>query len=143
MTTWTGDPLATPLRITGHPELWLWIRPTTPRLTLFAYLELVDPGGRVRYLTEAVLDAQYRGTAERGRATRSDERRPLEPGLPTELRMVLLPTAVVVPSGWRVRLAIAGADLDTFGAPEGPGQVEVLTGAGHPSRIELPVAPAT
>lgn len=141
LATWTGDPLPAPLTITGHPVAILALRVPADDVALFVYLELVAPGGKVRYLTEGILRAQHRGRRPQVPPTfRRRDLRPLEPDVRTELRIPFLPTSVRVPAGWRLRLAVAGADRDTFATLAGqPEEVTIEFGGPASSRLLLPV----
>jgi uncharacterized protein len=59
----------------------------------------------------------------------------------TELRIELLSTSVRIPPGWRLRLALAGADADSFAhVPEGGAPTIIVErGPDTPSRLVLPV----
>jgi putative CocE/NonD family hydrolase len=137
--TWTGAPLPEPLTISGDPVATLAIRAPSEDLGLFVYLELIDPAGAVRYLTEGNLRAQHRGRRPAAPTFRRRDLRPLVPGELTELQIRLQPTSVLVPRGWRLRLAIAGADRGTFAAiPGQPRQVTIEFGGPSGSRVSLP-----
>lgn len=139
LATWTGDPLPEALTISGDPVTTLAIRAPTEDLALFVYLELVDPDGVVRYLTEGSLRAQHRGRRSAPPTYRRSDLRPLVPGERTELQVRLQPTSVLVPRGWRLRLAIAGADRDTFAIRRGqPPELTLEFGGPAASRVSLP-----
>jgi predicted acyl esterase len=113
------------------------------------YLSEEEPAGTVRYVTEGVLRALHRKlspcppnysaswpyhSCNRGDAA------PLVPGRPGEIVVVLLPTAWRFGKGSRIRLTIAGADVDNYGqVPHG--RPPVFTIAFGSSFLELPCAP--
>jgi putative CocE/NonD family hydrolase len=147
--TYDSPPLERDLEITGTPVVTLTIRSTATDGAFFAYLEDVSPEGRVTYITEGQLRASmgqlstsrppYRRFSPYHSFLRKDAR-PLVPGVETELRFGLLPTSVVIRRGHRLRLAIAGADADSF-APVAEAERPAITvgyGAGR-SDLELPV----
>jgi putative CocE/NonD family hydrolase len=123
--TWTSRPLAEAMEVTGHPEVSLRIRAGGSDPTWFVYLEAVDPRGRVLLLTEGMLRAIHRAPRGFEVSYRQAETTPIRPGEVVEVTIRMLPTAVVIPAGWAVRLALAGADVDTFGTPADPGDAEV------------------
>ena len=65
----------------------------------------------------------------------------LEPSVPTQLEMALLPTSWIFAKGSRLRLAIAGADsLHYAQVPHGrPPRFEIGCGGAAGSTIELPM----
>jgi hypothetical protein len=68
---------------------------------------------------------------------------PLVPGQIAELKFGLLTTSTLVRKGHRLRVAIAGADKDTFVRvpAEGFTQISVERNAQHPSSIRIPLVP--
>jgi uncharacterized protein len=59
----------------------------------------------------------------------------------TEITFELMPVSVVVRAGHRLRIAIAGADADTFRRipEEGAPTITVYRTAARPSHIALPI----
>jgi putative CocE/NonD family hydrolase len=150
--TYTSAPLARDLEITGAPVLTLHAASTHTDGAFFVYLEDVAPDGTVRYLTEGQLRALHRrdaaqaGPAGDGPAPPSFRRadgRPLVPGRVTTLRVALLPVSVLVRAGHRVRIAVAGADADTFRRIPSTGTpvVTLHRSAAYPSHVVLPIVP--
>ncbi|MDX1382236.1 MAG: CocE/NonD family hydrolase [Thermoanaerobaculia bacterium] len=149
--TWTGEPLAADTEITGHPLAVLWVASSHTDAAVHVYLEAVAPDGRVVYLTEGQLRALLRKTAEGAplyhpfgphRTFLRRDAEELQPGVPVELEIDLWATSVVVPAGYRLRLAIAGADAGNFARYPRDGGDATLTverNATRPSRIVLPV----
>jgi uncharacterized protein len=148
--TYTSTPLPANLEVTGHPVVTLRVQSTAADGAFFVYLEDVAPDGRVTYVTEGQLRALHRKVSKRRPPYRvfgpyhSFERadgKQLVPGQTAELRFALLPTSALLKKGHRIRVAIAGADSDTFAQIPARGNpvVTVLRSARDPSRIELPV----
>jgi hypothetical protein len=105
---------------------------------------------RVVYLSEGLLRAIHRRVSTEDPVYRSfvphhtfrrEDSRPMTPGEVTELRFGLLPVSAFVRAGHRMRLAIAGADKDTFvRIPDsGPPTITVHRNSVHASCVELPV----
>lgn len=146
--TYDAAPLTRPLEITGAPVLRLWMACDQPDAALFAYLEMVDPDGRVSLLTEGMLRLMHRkilsaGThpfqADPAHGYRAQDALPVVPGEVMEVVLRLLPLSIRIPAGFRLRLALAGADADTF-APLGEGAVFTFhRGPVHASALDLPV----
>ncbi|MBI2392623.1 MAG: CocE/NonD family hydrolase [Deltaproteobacteria bacterium] len=145
------DPLDRHVEVTGHPVLVLSLESTTHDGAIFAYLEDVAPDGQVRCITEGMLRTIHRTTLATDEATglprveatflRRDARAPTA-GTVTHA-IELLPTSWIFRRRHRVRLALAGADVDHFTTPHAPRERpfwRVHVGGASPSRLILPVA---
>jgi uncharacterized protein len=148
--TYTSEALGEDVEITGQPVVALYITSTHTDGAFFVYLEDVALDGHVRYLTEGQLRAIHRKTSAEGPPYRvlgpyhSFKRKdgsPLVPGEITEVTFELMPVSVVVRAGHRLRIAIAGADADTFRRipEEGAPIIMVYRNAARPSHIALPI----
>ncbi|MEO8450169.1 MAG: CocE/NonD family hydrolase [Gemmatimonadota bacterium] len=147
----TSAPLDADQEVTGFPVVSLRIRSTATDGAFFVYLEDVAPDGRVTYLTEGVLrainrrvssDPAYRMLTPYHSFLRKDAE-PLVPGNEAELRFGLIPTSVLFRKGHRIRVAIGGADKDTFARVPADGPAPVVTlerNSRYTSYIDLPVA---
>lgn len=149
--TYTTPPLTAPLEVTGHPVVHLWLSSSAPDADLFVYLEDVDEKGSSRYVTEGMLRASNRATADPGynllglpyhRGLKSD-RADLPLGQPVELVIELFPTSTLFQPGHRVRVTITGADKANARTPEQnpPPRLTVWREEGRGSYVELPVIP--
>jgi len=133
-------PLPAPLEVTGTPAVTLhvaWLDADDG--AIFAHLEDVAPDGAVAHVTEGNLRALHRAAARTFR--RADAAR-VVPGEVVELAFDLLPVSYRFAAGHRIRLALAGADADSF-APVSAGTIEVQRTRTHASRVDLPVMPIT
>lgn len=149
--TYTTPPLTAPLEVTGHPVVHLWLSSSAPDTDLFVYLEEVDEKGSSRYVTEGMLRASNRATADPGydllglpyhRGLKSD-RADLIPGRPVELVIELFPTSTLFQPGHRLRVTVTGADKANARTPEQdpPPRLTVWREEGRGSYVELPVIP--
>jgi putative CocE/NonD family hydrolase len=149
--SYTTPPLAAPLEVTGHPVVHLWISSSAPDADVFIYLEEVDEKGSSRYVTEGMLRASNRATADPGynlpglphhRGLQSD-RADLTPGQPVELVIDLFPTSTLCQPGHRLRVTVTGADKANARTLEQnpPPRLTIWREAGRGSYIELPVIP--
>lgn len=149
--TYTTPPLTAPLEVTGHPVVHLWLSSSAPDADLFVYLENVDEKGTSHYVTEGMLRASNRATADPGydlrglpyhRGLQSD-RADLTPGQPVELVIDLFPTSTLFKPGHRLRVTITGADKANARTPERnpPPKLTIWREAGRGSYVELPVIP--
>lgn len=147
---YTSAPLDSDLEITGHPVVTLEVASTYTDGAFFIYLEDVDPSGRVTYVTEGQLRAIHRKVSTDPppyrlpipyHSFKEKDAQPLVPGELANLHFALLPTSVLIRQGHRIRLAIAGADKDTFPRipAEGTPVITVARQSGRASFVELPV----
>jgi uncharacterized protein len=151
--TYTSAPMPSDVEITGHPLVTLHVASTHPDGAFIVYLEDVAPDGDVTYVTEGQLRAVMRRVTDdrppywKPGPHRSELRAdaaPLVPGEAAEITLGLWATSVLIRKGHRIRVAIAGADADTFLRYPRDGGVPMLSvqrSAAYPSRIELPMRP--
>lgn len=150
--TYTSMPLKDDLEITGNPVATLFVSTTTTDCAIFVYLEDVLPNGKVLYLTEGELRALHRGETSRTLPYRifgphhsflRKDALPILPGKLMSLKIGLLPISVRLKRGHRLRVAIAGADKDTFARiPEaGRSTISIERSIRHGSLIEIPSVP--
>lgn len=111
---YSSAPLVEPVEIAGAPVVGVSLRSDGDDGALFAYLEAELPDGRIVYITEGQLRLIHAAAPRDQRTFRRAETRPLVPGAPTWVEFALLPTAYQFARGTRIRLALAGADLDHF-----------------------------
>lgn len=149
--TYTTPPLAAAVEVTGHPVVHLWASSSAPDADLFVYLEEVDGKGASRYVTEGMLRASDRATADPGydtaglpyhRGNRAD-RADLAPGRPVELVFDLYPTSTLFAAGHRIRVTVTGADKANAVTPQRNPRprITLYREKGKPSYVELPVIP--
>jgi len=119
-----SKPLDTAFELIGHAVLSLHLAASEPDAALHVYLSEEEPDGTVRYVTEGVLRALHRklspcppnySASWPYHTCNCGDAAPLVPGRPEEIVVVLLPTAWNFAKGSRIRLAIAGADVDNYG----------------------------
>ncbi|MGX4676204.1 CocE/NonD family hydrolase [SAR92 clade bacterium H246] len=145
-------PLGADTEITGHPVVSLQLSSSATDGQFFAYLETVDPDGRVRLLTEGQLRGLHRKISDQTPPYRmfgpyhslmKKDAMPMVPGEITEISFDLFPISVLLKKGQRIRLAIAGADCDVF-APipgcEAP-ELTIQRTSVHASYLDLPIIP--
>ncbi|MFF0451176.1 CocE/NonD family hydrolase [Streptomyces sp. NPDC004609] len=143
-----SDPLETDLELTGSPVADLWLSIDGTDGAVMVYLESVAPDGTVTLLSDACLRLSLAGSERRGATypgptptlTRASSH-PLVPGEPTLVRLTMHALSAVVSHGHRLRLAISGADADTFepvAAEQPTTQITVHRSPEHPSNVSLP-----
>jgi putative CocE/NonD family hydrolase len=147
---YTSAPFGSDTEITGYPIVDLFVTSTTTDGAFFVYLEDVDETGQVFYVTEGVLRALHRKISAAVppykllvpyHSFEKKDALPLVPGEIAELKFGLQPISVLIKKGHRLRIAIAGADKDTFARIPSSGEptITVARNRKYRSSIELPV----
>ncbi len=115
--TYTSAPFERGVEITGAPIARIDLMASQSDGALFVYLEGVLPDGRVVYISEGVRRLWFSGGAGDAPGlqgfTRADARR-VHPGRSLVMNFALNPISIELPAGSRIRIAIGGADADTF-----------------------------
>jgi predicted acyl esterase len=171
--TFLTRPLEADTEVTGPMVARLWISSATADADLFVRLRVLDPAGeevvfhdRVAEAFSHVFGANFpphpiacgwlRASHRKLDPARSlpwrpyhahDQVQPLTPGEVYQLDVEVLPTAIVVPAGYRLALSIAGHDYGLHDVPENRppevfgGKVTVHAGGARPSHLLLPIVP--
>lgn len=146
----TSAPYESETEFSGHAIADLWVSTAQKDAAVYLYLSEVESDGQVRYITEGMLRALHRATAQAPPEYRTawpyrDMTRTsaaaLEPGVPAQLLFALLPVSWTLKAGSRLRVSIAGADADHFPTVPNGGAVSLRLhlGGGTASRLLLPV----
>jgi len=121
MLTYTSDPLEQDLQITGKPIITLQLSSTHEDGVVFVYLEDVDENGISRYVTEGGLRLIHRKLSKNPQfdqypyhSFNKEDASPMKQNEVEEITFQLWPTSVLIKKGHAIRVAIAGADSDTF-----------------------------
>ena len=125
--SYTGQPLRQATRVSGLGRVTLDVTgdPGAAGGALYAYLEDVQPSGRVTYVTEGELALANRATIpgrdnpawRKLRTPRTYTRADASPfplGQPQQVTFDLLPTSVLFRPGDRIQITIAAADPSSF-----------------------------
>ena len=144
--TFTSGPLPADLHVLGFPVVTLRLATSGTDGAVYVYLEHVDPGGDVSYLTEGCLRFLHRKTAGPAEPARLGVPRTFAradalavvPGNPMDLTVQLLPVSAVVQAGHRLRVAMAGHDAASF-TRYGPAGETFTVSLGRDSHLDLPV----
>ena len=123
-------PLGDSIEILGWPEVELTVTSDRPVGVVAARLLTVSPNGNAHLICRG----------NRNLAFPDDLSTPveLEPGTAIRLRFPLLAASATIPHGWRLRLALAGADFPVVWPP---GERFTLTIDPETSKLLLPVVP--
>jgi putative CocE/NonD family hydrolase len=114
--SWRTAPFSEPLAVFGDGALTCNVTLSADEAALHVYLESVDASGRVRLLTEGTQRARAGAITVRIR-----------------------PVAFELPSGWSLRLSIAGADAPTFERVPATGPQRIIM-HGASCTLVLPVS---
>ncbi len=147
--TYTTEPLSSDVNVTGHPVATLYVESDASDADFHVLLEEIDAAGKSHYISEGVLRASNRAESMASwnnlglpfhRGFKSDQTL-LPSGVPTRLRLDLLPVSNVFNEGHRIRIAIMGADKDnTESSPvENGTKVRIHRSKEFASQIALPV----
>jgi len=149
--TYTTEPLAADMTVTGHPLVRLFVTSDQPDGDFYVFLEEVDTEGVSHYVTEGRLRASRRALGEAPYDNlglpyfpiSKDNQLMLTPGEPVELFFDLHPVSNLFDAGHRIRVTVTGADAgnsEIYLKDRRP-TVKVFRGPGAASRILLPVIP--
>jgi putative CocE/NonD family hydrolase len=150
---YTGDALAADTVVAGVPVVKLQMTADVPDSMVYVYLEKVYPDGRSVYVSDGSLLASWRNNLSKkvpyknfGLPYYSSDRSLAEKAPPlsagkTELTIPMHPAGMLFEKGTRLRVAISGADADSFyQKPLNPAPTfTVYSGGFKPSKITLPL----
>ena len=147
---YTSQPFESDTEITGQIIACLYLSSTREDGAIFAYFEDVDESGNVTYITDGEFRPLHRKilTDEPPykmltpyHSYNKEDSAPLIPGEITEVKFGFHVTSVLIKKGHRIKIAIAGADKDTFirYPNEGRPTITISRNKEFPSYIELPI----
>jgi len=147
---YTSQPFGSDTEITGQIILCLYMASTHEDGAIFAYFEDVDESGNVTYITDGEFRLIHRKilsteppykTLTPYHSYKKVDSSPLIPGEITEVKFGLHATSVLIKKGHRIKIAIAGADKDTFirYPTEGRPTITISRCKEFPSYIKLPI----
>ena len=147
--------------LNGPIEADVWIATTALDAGVSVRIDDVDAAGNVTPLTDGLQTASLRAVdASRSRTMNGlmiqpwhpftpSSVQPLVPGVPVLVPVEVFPTSALIAKGHKLRVAIGASNLPQ-GVPPLPtllnslvGVLTVYSDAAHPSKVVLPVVPAT
>jgi hypothetical protein len=128
--TFESGPLEGPLEILGTPTVEVTVTSSGTTGVVAARLMAVSPTGQGHMITRGCRNLVFPESLGAPVA--------LEAGLPRTLVFPLIATSAVLPTGWRIRLALAGADFPVVWPPA---EAVALTFDPARSRLVLPTVP--
>ncbi len=147
-TAFESATLASDMTITGHPVLHLVAGPSDSTRQVFIYLEDVDSTGAGWLVSEGELDFRHRSIAtapawyprpEAFHTYRRADMAGVEGHRTVDAAIELLPVSHTFRSGHRIRIVVAGADVDHFVAPPPPPARAGFDVGSWGSRLVLPI----
>lgn len=143
-----SGPLEQTTEITGHPTLHLSLETSAEDGAFYCYLEAITPDGKVLYLSEGLLRGAYREQLQNPpyrtfNVTHNfskEGRKPMVQGKMATLDLAILPTSVILPKGYRLRVTLAGHDHGNFERIPKDGTVQWRIPSGLSSLV-LPTKP--
>lgn len=148
MLTYTTAPVEKPIQITGVPVISLSLSSTHKEGGIFVYLEDVDPSGKSRYITEGGLLLEHRKLSKNDmyddipyHSFKESDASPMPIDKIEEVIFKLQPTSILIKKGHSIRIAISGADKDTFDKvpTEGIPTLSIHRNKTNLSFLELPI----
>lgn len=143
------DVLTEAMEVTGHPQVNIYLKSSTPEGSIFAYLEDVDENGNAWKVTDGQLGFIHRKLHDAPvhyedcvpyRGFRSVDAAPMDTSKAELLSFDMLPTSHLFLPGHRIRIRLAGVDVDNFkNVYTGECTWEVQHGPQFPSHVELPI----
>lgn len=147
---YTTKPLENVIEITGHPIITLYMDSTHEDGMICAYLEFIDKKGKIHWITDGQLRLIHRKISLKSpqydfptpyHSYKREDYYPLIPDKIAEITFALYPTSILIRKGFKLRLAIAGADKDTFARyPEkGIPTIKIERNSFNASYLKLPI----
>jgi len=147
--TFTSEPLAEDVEITGWPAVQLEVSTSSDRGAVVVTLEQIADDGSAAYLSEGFLNFAHRRVGDdpgghEGPVWHSWSKAdlaPVNPGEPMDVQVEMYPVSAIVRAGDRIRMTIAAADADNLVVPT-QGDEATLTitiGGERASRLILPI----
>ncbi|MHA1263667.1 MAG: CocE/NonD family hydrolase [Candidatus Helarchaeota archaeon] len=145
-----SPPLEESLEITGHPIITLFLKSTHEDGMIHVHLEFLDTKNQPHWITDGQFRFMHRALSSEPppyqmvipyHSFLAKDMQSLTPGEITKVQFALYPTSILLPPGSRIRVAIGGADKDTFARypPEGTPTLTIERNEIHASVLELPV----
>ena len=149
MLTYTSEPLKEDLQITGTPYITVNMSSSHQEAAIFVYLEDIDENGRSRYITEGGLLLEHRKLTKNPmfenipyHSFNEADAEPMPINKIEEISFKLWPTSILIKKGHSIRIAISGADKDTFDRTPKEGSPPLYTiyrNRNQISFIDLPI----
>ncbi|MFO8019445.1 MAG: CocE/NonD family hydrolase [Promethearchaeia archaeon] len=147
--TYTSDPLEKSIEITGHPIVTLYLSTSHKDGMVAVYLEYLDENDKIHFVTDGQIRFMHRKISKDTpyeipfpyHSCKKEDAQPVVPNELMELKFALYPTSILLKKGFRIRLAIAGADKESFARypSKGVPDLTIKRDKEHSSFLRLPV----
>lgn len=144
-----GEVLKEAIEVTGHPQVNIYLKSSTPEGSIFAYLEDVDEQGKAWKVTDGQLSFIHRKLQEQPvhyedcvpyRGFRRVDAAPMDTSQFELLSFDMLPTSHLFLPGHRIQIRLAGVDRDNFKVVYTEYCTwQVQHSEAFPSHVELPI----
>ena len=148
-TSFRGRVLQQSTELTGHPVVTVWASSAnTSDARVFVYLEDVAPDGTVKALTEGRQQLSLRKTTQAPWAyydlpwhrSFAEDAEALQPNVPVEVAIDMLPISYVVPAGHYLQLSVSGSDArERIRKEQTPPALTIHYGGTMASMVTLPL----
>ncbi len=136
--------------ITGQIILCLYLASTHEDGAVFAYFEDIDEEGNITYITDGQFRLIHRKVLSKEppykilipyHSYKKEDSAPLIPGEITEVKFGFHVTSVLIKKGHKIKIAIAGADKDTFlrYPSEGKPTITISRNSVNSSYLDIPI----
>ena len=120
--TYTSNPLSNEIEITGHPIMTINLSTSHDDGMIAVYLEYIDEDDNVHYITDGQIRFMHRKVSQEKpyevpfpyHSCKKEDAQPVIPNEIMELKFALYPTSITLKKGYKIRVAIAGADKESF-----------------------------
>jgi len=147
---YTSNPIEEDIEITGHPIVNIFMKTTHQDGIIHIHFEFLDRDDKIHWITDGQLRLIHRKISEKEppykmitpyHSFNSNDILPVEPNEIMEIKFALYPTSIVLPKGTRLRIAIGGADKDTFTRypKEGDPTITIERNKQFASYIDFPI----
>jgi putative CocE/NonD family hydrolase len=143
----TTKPFEEDVVLTGHPVVDIFWSANANDATIFAYVEEVQPDGKVVYVTEGTMRPMHRKVVATDykypgpfHSYKQEDALPYNAGETVQLSFDCAPISYQFKKGSSLRISIAGADIQHFDLPkEIPTEFNVTVSNAMPSSVTLPL----
>jgi hypothetical protein len=147
---YTSEPLEEDIEITGHPIVHFFLKSTHEDGLIQVHFEFLDEKDIIHWITDGQLRLIHRKISEEKppykmiipyHSFKKKDIMPLVPNETAEVVFALYPTSILLKKGYRMRIAIGGADKDNFQRypEEGTPKLTIMRDPEQASYIEFPI----